>query len=404
MSLRLAARMQRIKPSPSSAAADRAAALRREGRSIVGLVVGEPDLDMPAHIAEAITEAVRRGQTRYTQNAGTPELRAAISGKLSRENGLDYPASQILVTPGAKSAIFNALLATLEQGDEVLVPAPYWVSYPDMVLACDGTPVTVVGHEQDGFKLRPEALARAITPRTRWLILNSPSNPSGAVYSESEWLGLIEVLRAHPHVWLMTDEIYEHIRFTDHEPRHPLVLEPGLKARTLVVNGVSKTYAMTGLRLGYAAGPSILIDAMAALQSQSTSNACSLSQAGALAALNGDQSLVADNAELYRQRRDRVVLRLNTIPGLRCPVPDGAFYVYVHCGGLLGKLTPQGHVLNNDDDVVMYLLEQAGVAVIPGHAYGLSPYFRLSTAASMQTIDEGCDRIDAAVAALRDSA
>ncbi|AFC86979.1 aspartate transaminase [Frateuria aurantia] len=401
MSLRLAARVQRIKPSPSSAAADRAAALRREGRSIIGLVVGEPDLDMPGHIVEAIVEAARQGQTRYTQNAGTPELRAAISAKLQRENGLDYAADQILVTPGAKSAIFNALLATLGEGDEVLVPAPYWVSYPDMVLACDGTPVTVIGHESDGFKLRPEALAQAITPRTRWLILNSPSNPTGAVYSEAEWKDLLEVLQAHPQVWLMTDEIYEHICFAGHKPRHPLVLEPGLKERTLIVNGVSKTYAMTGLRLGYAAGPPALIQAMAALQSQSTSNACSLSQAGAVAALNGDQSFVVRNAELYRCRRDEVVGRINAIDGLRCELPDGAFYVYVNCAGLLGRQTPKGQILGNDDDVVMYLLEQVGVAVIAGHAYGLSPYFRLSTAASLETLIEGCVRMATAVSLLR---
>jgi len=397
---RIAARVQRIKPSPSSAASDRANELRRQGKSIINLVVGEPDFDTPVNIRQAASAAIERGETRYTQNAGTPELRQAIVDKLTRENGLTYAANQILVTSGAKSAIFNAFAATLGAGDEVLIPAPYWVSYPDMVLACEGEPVTLACPEENAFKLTPEQLRGAITERTRWLLLNSPSNPTGASYSAAELRALADVLLDYPQVLLMTDDIYEHIRYECLDNPHILAIEPALTERTLVVNGVSKTYAMTGWRIGYAAGPADLIGAMATLQSQSTSNACSVSQAAAVEALNGDQTFVKDSVTVYQQRRDRCLDLLNAIDGLSCRKPDGAFYLYVNCSGLLGKSTPQGKRLDTDYDVVMYLLESQGVAVVAGTAYGLAPFFRMSIATDIKTLDEGCSRIAAAVAAL----
>jgi aspartate aminotransferase len=397
---RIAARVQRIKPSPSSAASDRANELRRQGISIINLVVGEPDFDTPVNIRQAASAAIERGETRYTQNAGTPELRQAIVDKLARENGLTYAANQILVTSGAKSAIFNAFAATLGAADEVLIPAPYWVSYPDMVLACEGEPVTLACPEENAFKLTPEQLRGAITERTRWLLLNSPSNPTGASYSAAELRDLADVLLDYPQVLLMTDDIYEHIRYEGLANPHILAIEPALTERTLVVNGVSKTYAMTGWRIGYAAGPADLIGAMATLQSQSTSNACSVSQAAAVEALNGDQTFVKDSVTVYQQRRDRCLDMLNAIDGLSCRKPDGAFYLYVNCSGLLGKTTVQGKQLNTDYDVVMYLLESQGVAVVAGTAYGLAPFFRMSIAADIKTLDEGCSRIAAAVSAL----
>lgn len=398
---RIAARVQRIKPSPSSAASDRANELRRQGQSIINLVVGEPDFDTPPNIRQAASAAIERGETRYTQNAGTPELRQAIVDKLARENALAYTPQQVLVTSGAKSAIFNAFAATLGAGDEVLIPAPYWVSYPDMVLACEGEPVTLACPEHNGFKLTPGQLHAAITPRTRWLLLNSPSNPTGASYSHSELRALADVLLDYPHVLLMTDDIYEHIRFDGLDNPHILAIEPALSERSLVVNGVSKTYAMTGWRIGYAAGPTDLIGAMATLQSQSTSNACSISQAAAVEALNGDQSFVKQSVLVYQQRRDLCLELLNAIPGLSCRKPDGAFYLYVNCAGLLGKTTPEGKVLHTDSDVVMYLLESQGVAVVAGTAYGLAPFFRMSIATAIATLDQGCARIATAVAALR---
>ena len=397
---RIAARVQRIKPSPSSAASDRANELRRQGQSIINLVVGEPDFDTPPHIRQAASAAIERGETRYTQNAGTPELRQAIVDKLARENGLSYRANQVLVTSGAKSAIFNAFAATLGPGDEVLIPAPYWVSYPDMVLACEGEPVTLACPEAHGFKLTPGQLRDAINERTRWLLLNSPSNPTGASYSAAELRALADVLLEHPQVLLMTDDIYEHIRYDGLDNPHILAIEPTLSERTVLVNGVSKTYAMTGWRIGYAAGPTDLIGAMATLQSQSTSNACSVSQAAAVEALNGDQSFVKDSVVVYQQRRDRCLEQLNAIDGLSCRKPDGAFYLYVNCSGLLGKTTAQGKRLDSDYDVVMYLLESQGVAVVAGTAYGLAPFFRMSIATDIKTLDEGCSRIAAAVAAL----
>lgn len=398
---RIADRVRRIKQSPSSAAAERAAELRRQGKDIVNLVVGEPDFDTPAHIRRAAAEAIESGQTRYTPTAGTPTLREAISAKLARENKLAYSPREIITTCGAKHAIFNALAITVQAGDEVLVPAPYWVSYPDMVLACDGTPVVVPCVEEDGFKLTPAVLDAAITAHTKWLIINSPSNPTGAAYTLEELQALAEVLRRHPQVLVMTDDIYEHIRFDGQATPHLLNAAPDLRERTLLINGVSKTYAMTGWRIGYAAGPADLIGALDILQSQSTSNPSSVSQAAALAALTGDQGFVAEFAETYRRRRDRGLELINAIAGLSCRKPDGAFYLFINCSGLLGRQTPQGKVLENDIDVVMYFLESSGVALVAGIAYGLSPYMRMSIATSVEIIEEGCRRMATAVAALR---
>jgi aspartate aminotransferase len=398
---RIAARVRRIKPSPSSAAADRASELRRQGRDIVNLVVGEPDFDTPAHIRDAACAAIARGETRYTMSAGTPALRQAICDKLLRENGLQYKPSDVVVTCGAKHAIFNALSATLEPGDEVIIPAPYWVSYPDMTLACDGTPVEVVCSEDDGFRLTAAALEAAITPKTRWLLLNSPTNPTGAAYSAADLRALADVLLRHPQVLLMTDDIYEHIRFDGEVLPHIVAIEPQLGDRTVVINGVSKTYAMTGWRIGYAAGPSDLIGAMETLQSQSTSNACTISQAAALAALQGDHTFLKDFVAVYRQRRDRALELINAIPGLSCRTPGGAFYLFVNCSGLIGRTTPDGKQLQSDVDVAMYLLDAEGVAMIPGSSYGVAPYFRMSIATSIAVIEEGCLRIGRAAAALR---
>jgi aspartate aminotransferase len=396
----LAARLRRIKPSPSTSAADRANELRRQGKSIVNLVVGEPDFDTPAHIRQAAIEAMGTGQTRYTLMAGTVELRQAIVAKLERENGLRYGMDELIVTSGAKSAIYSALAITIEAGDEVIIPAPYWVSYPDMVLACDGTPVTVPCPESNDFKLTPQQLEEAITPRTRWLLINSPSNPTGASYTADEYRALANVLERHPQVMVMTDDIYEHIRFDGQPTPHLLNAAPQLRDRTLAINGVSKTYAMTGWRIGYIAGPRAYIQALDTLLSQSTGSCCAISQAAAAAALNGDQSFVAESVAIYKQRRDQTVAALNAIPGISCRTPEGAFYLYVNCSGLIGRKSPQGTTLQSDTDVVMYLLESEGVAVVAGTAYGLSPYFRLSIATSIEVLAEGCRRIARAVAAL----
>ena len=398
--IRIAARMRRIKPSPSSAGTDLLAQLRREGRDIVSLLIGEPDFDTPEPIRRAAIDAIEGGQTRYTQTAGTLALRQVIAAKFERENGLHYEPRDIIVTVGAKHAIFNALSVSCEPGDEVIVPAPYWVSYPDMVLACDGTPVVVPCTERDGFLLTPGALEAAITPATRWLILNSPSNPTGAAYTAAQLRGLADVLLRHPQVLLLTDDIYEHIRFGAVDNPHIVALEPKLRERTLVVNGVSKTYAMTGWRIGYAAGPRELIAAMDMLQSQSTSGACSVSQAAALAALQGEPSFLAGWVATYQARRDLALQRFNAIPGLRCSAPAGAFYLWVHCGGLIGQRTGQGERLGTDLDVALYFLQSAGVAVIGGTSYGLSPYFRASIATGVDVIEEACRRVAAAVARL----
>ncbi len=397
---RIADRVRRIKPSPSTAAADRANELRRQGHNIVSLVVGEPDFDTPRHIRAAAAQAMEQGATRYTLMAGTLELRQAIVAKLARENGLAYALNEIMVTSGAKSAIYSLFSATLQAGDEVIIPAPYWVSYPDMVLANEGTPVCVACPESGGFKLTPAQLEAAITPRTRWLLINSPSNPTGASYTLAEYRALADVLLRHPQVLVMTDDIYEHIRFDAARTPHLLQAAPELRERVAAVNGVSKTYAMTGWRIGWVAAPRDLIQALDTLLSQSTGNCCSISQAAAAAALNGEQGFVAECVTIYQQRRDRCAAQFNAIPGLSCLLPDGAFYLYVNCAGLIGKTTPQGRTLREDGDVVMHLLD-AGVALVAGTAYGLSPYFRVSIATSIENLDEGCRRIAAAVAALQ---
>lgn len=397
---RISKRIRRIKTSPSSAAAERFAALRREGKDIINLAIGEPDFDTPAHIRQAGIEAIERGDTRYTPVAGTLALREAIAAKLERENGLTYSPRDIIVTCGAKHALFNALSVTVEEGHEVIVPAPFWVSYPDMVLACDGTPVTVTCREEDDFRLTPDALEAAITPATRWLVFNSPTNPTGTTYTTAQLRALADVLLRHPQVMVLTDDIYEHIRFEAAAPQHLLAIEPSLRDRTLLVNGVSKTYAMTGWRIGYAAGPSDLIAALDMLQSQSTSGVCSVSQAAAVTALNTEAQFLPEWVDTYRLRRDRAVHMLNDIPGIRAKAPGGAFYLYPHCGGLIGKRTREGKVLKSDNDVVIHLLEAGGVMVLAGTAYGVSPYFRMSTATSVEQIEEGCRRIAHAVAQL----
>jgi aspartate aminotransferase len=400
VSIHIASRLSRVKPSPSSAAQDRANALRRAGKDIVNLVVGEPDFDTPKHICQAACDAIQRGETRYTQGAGILALRQAIADKYQRQNGLSYAPKDIIVTVGAKHAIYNALSVTLEPGDEVIVPAPYWVSYPDMTRACLGEPVIVQCLESEGFKLTAAKLEAAITPRTRWLIINSPTNPTGSTYGGEDLRALADVLLRHPHVMVMTDDIYEHIRFESAENPHLVAVEPKLKDRTLVINGVSKTYAMTGWRIGWAAGPAELISALDMLQSQSVSNASSISQAAALAALQGDQGFVAEWAKIYKDRRDLALSMLNSVEGISCRTPDGAFYLYVNCSGMIGRTTPECKKLASDMDVAMYLLEGVGVAVIPGTVYGLSPYFRMSIATSLEVIKDGCQRIARAVDAL----
>jgi aspartate aminotransferase len=342
-----------------------------------------------------------QGATRYTLMAGTIELRQAIAAKLERDSGLSYTLSEIFATAGAKSAIYSALAVTLEPGDEVIIPAPYWVSYPDMTLACDGKPVIVTCPEDHDFKLTAAQLEAAITPRTRWLLINSPSNPTGASYTFAEYRALADVLVRHPHVLVMTDDIYEHIRFDGQSTTHFLQAAPELRDRTLVVNSLSKTYAMTGWRIGYVAGPRDLVQALDTMLSQSAGNCCSISQAAAVAALNGDQSFVTESVAIYKRRRDETLARINAIPGLSCRAPDGAFYLYVGCPGLIGKRTADGAVLQLDGDVVMYLLNRVGVAVVAGTAYGLSPYFRMSIATSIENLEEGCRRIASAVAELR---
>ena len=389
----IAPRMDRIKPSPSSAASQRARELRAAGRKIVGLSSGEPDFDTPSHICEAAVEAMKRGQTRYTTPDGTPELKQAIAGKFKRENGLDYTLDQISVATGAKQVIYNALMASLAAGDEVIVPAPHWVSNTDMTLLAEGVPVVVPCPEDRGFKLQPEDLEAVITPRTKWLILNNPCNPSGAVYTCQEMKAVIDVLLRHPHVYVLTDDIYEHILFDGRQFFTPAQVEPAIYDRTLTVNGVSKAYAMTGWRIGYAGGPRALIKTMAKLQGQSTNNPCSISQAAATAALNGPQGFVPQRSLAFQQRRDRVVELLNQIQGLRCHKPEGAFYMFPNCGALIGRKRPNGARIENDNDLTLYLLEAAEVAVVQGAAYGMSPYFRISIATSTEMLEEGCSRI-----------
>src|SRR5215468_10613764 len=357
----LADRLARVKPSPTMAMTALATELKAAGRDIISLSVGEPDFDTPSNIQEAAIAAMRRGETRYTVFDGSLELKRAVCGKFKRENGLDYETSQITISSGGKQVLYNALVATINPGDEVVIPAPFWVSYPEMVLLCDGTPVPVACSQNNGFRLRPEDLEAAITPRTKWLILNSPSNPTGAAYSEADLRAVAEVLLHHPRVWIMTDDMYEHLVYDDFEYRTIAQVEPRLYERTLTVNGVSKAYCMTGWRIGYGAGPKPLIKAMGAIQSNSTANPCSISQAAAIEALNGPQDFIAPNNAKFKERRDLVVAALNKIPGLHCPRPEGAFYVYPSCAGLLGKKTPQGEVIETDEDFVKYLLAAEGV-------------------------------------------
>ncbi|MBT4769492.1 MAG: aspartate transaminase [Rhodospirillaceae bacterium] len=396
----IAKSLSRIKPSPTMAVTQKAAELKAAGRDVIGLGAGEPDFDTPDHIKRAAIAAIEAGATKYTAVGGTPASKKAISAKFKRDNDLDYSADQIIVGTGGKQVLYNALIATVDPGDEVIVPAPYWVSYPDMALLAGGEPVIVECPEEDGFKLQPDALEAAITPKTKWLILNSPSNPTGAAYTKADMKAITDVLMRHPHVWVMSDDMYEHLVYDGFQFVTPAEIEPGLLDRTLTVNGVSKTYAMTGWRIGYAGGPAELIKAMAKVQSQSTSNPSSISQAAAVEALDGSQDFIAERNDVFRQRRDMVVDLLNEVPGLTCNKPEGAFYVYPSCAGLIGKKTPDGKVIEGDGDFVTYLLEAANVATVQGEAFGLSPYFRISYATSTEALQEACGRIKKAAEAL----
>lgn len=370
-----------------------AARLRREGRPVIVLGAGEPDFDTPDHVKAAAERAIRQGQTKYTLLDGSLELKAAIAEKFRRENGLDYAADEITVGAGAKQVIYNAFMASLDPGDEVILAAPYWTSYADMVLIAGGRPVVVVGREENGFRLDAADLEGAITSRTRWLLLNSPSNPSGAAYSREQLQPLLEVLKRHPEVWLISDDIYEHIIYDDQPFVTAAQIEPSLKDRTLTVNGVSKAYAMTGWRLGFAGGPARLIAAMAVVQSQSTSNPSSISQAAAIEALSGPQELVAERCRAFQKRRDLVVDRLNAIPGIACRQPEGAFYTFASCTGLIGRRTPDGAVIDSDSAFCSHLLQRHDVAVVPGSCFGLAPHFRISYAASEADLTTACSRI-----------
>lgn len=397
----LSDKLSRIKPSPTMAVTAKAAELRAAGQDIIGLGAGEPDFDTPDHVKEAAIEAMNRGETKYTKVDGTPAMKTAVLEKFKRENGLTYTADQITVNCGGKHTIYNAMMATLDAGDEVLIPTPYWVSYPDITLLAGGTPVFVEATLATGFKVTPEALDAAITPKTKWFIFNSPSNPSGAAYTEAEIKALGEVLEKHPHVHIFADDIYEHITYGSFKFITFAQACPTLFDRTLTMNGVAKAYAMTGWRIGYAGGDAALIKAMAKVQSQSTSNPCSISQAASIAALNGPQDFLKERADVFLGRRDLVVDMLNAAEGLTCPVPDGAFYVYPSLDGCLGKTTPGGTVINNDLDFVTYLLEDAGVAAVHGDAFGLSPHFRVSYATSTEALTTACTRIQEACAALK---
>ena len=396
----LASRLDRIKPSPTIAVTTKAAELKAAGRDVIGLGAGEPDFDTPDNIKQAAVDAIAAGQTKYTAVDGTPALKAAIVEKFKRENGLDYEPANITVGTGGKQVLYNALMATMDDGDEVLIPAPFWVSYPDMVLLAGGEPVAIACSEKNGFKLQPKDLEEAITPKTKWLILNSPSNPTGAAYTWDEMKALTDVLMKHPHVWVMTDDMYEHLVYDNFVFCTPAQVEPELLERTLTVNGVSKAYAMTGWRIGYAGGPVPLIKAMAKIQSQSTSNPSSISQAAAVEALSGPQDFIPANNKLFKERRDMVVAMLNDCPGLTCLKPEGAFYVYPSCAGVIGKKTPDGKTISSDGEFVTYLLESVGVAAVQGEAFGLSPYFRISYATSTEALKEACTRIKKACEAL----
>ena len=386
-------RMNRIKPSPSSMATQRSRALKAAGHDVVGLTAGEPDFDTPPNVIEAVARAMAASKTKYTDIGGTPELKAAVRDKFLRENQLEYSAAEVIVSTGGKQVIFNALMSTVQKGVEVIVPAPFYVSYPDIVMLAGGTPVPVTCPAEKGFKLQPEDLERAITPRTRWLILNAPNNPSGAVYSRQELRALAEVLIRHPQVWVLSDDIYEHVLFDGREFCTMAQVASELKERTLTVNGASKAYAMTGFRIGYCVGPQELIKAMTKLQSQSTSSPSSLGQAATLEALTGPQGFIAERTKIFQDRRDSVVAQLNAIPGISCHLPEGAFYVFPSCAGVMGKKTPSGQVLKTDEDFVLYLLESEKLAGVHGAAYGSTPFFRFSFATSMAVLDEGCMRL-----------
>ena len=401
MSSLQSAALARVKPSATLAVTARARELKREGRDVIGLGAGEPDFDTPENVKEAAIAAIRRGETKYTDVDGIPELKAAVAAKFARENGLGYRTDQIHVAPGGKTVIYNALLATLSPGDEVIVPAPYWVSYPDMVLLAGGEPVTVVGHEADGFKLKPPSLEAVITARTKWLILNSPSNPTGAAYTRAELEALAEVLRRHPQVWVLTDDMYEHLIYGDFDFVTLAQVAPDLAERTLTVNGVSKAYAMTGWRIGFAGGPRPLIDLMRKVAGQTTSNPSSISQWAAVEALNGPQDFIAERAKHFERRRDLVVSMLNQASGVRCATPEGAFYVYPSIEDLIGKKTEGGAVIDSDDAFAAELLDAEGVAVVQGSAFGLSPYFRVSYATSEDVLEEACRRIQRFCASLK---
>ncbi len=393
--------LNRIQPSATIAISNKALAMQAEGQNVIGLAAGEPDFDTPQNIKDAAIVAIQKGKTKYTAVDGIAELKKAIVDKFARENGLTYKTSQVSVGTGGKQVLFNALMATVNPGDEVIVPAPYWVSYPDIVLLAGGIPVIVQGKPENGFKLQAADLDKAITQKTKWLILNSPSNPSGAAYSQSEMKALTDVLVKHPHVWVLTDDMYEHLVYDDFTFVTPAQVEPSLYERTLTMNGVSKSYCMTGWRIGYAAGPEVLIKAMAKLQSQSTSNPSSIAQWAAVEALNGPQDFIPKHNEVFKERRDLVVSMLNQAKGLKCATPEGAFYVYPSCAGAIGKAAPSGKVIATDEDFVSELLAAEGVAAVHGGAFGTSPFFRISYATATTTLEDACSRIQRFCANLR---
>ena len=389
----LSTALERVKPSPTIAISTKAAELKAAGRDVIALAAGEPDFDTPDHIKAAAVKAIAEGKTKYTAPDGMPELKQAICAKFLRENSLTYSPAQVTVGTGGKQTLYNAFIATLNAGDEVVIPAPYWVSYPDMVLLAGGTPVIAPTSQENNYKLTPAQLEAALTPKTKWFIFNSPSNPTGAGYSWDELKALTDVLLRHPHVWVMTDDMYEHLVYDDFTFATPAQVEPGLYDRTLTVNGVSKAYCMTGWRIGYAAGPAELIKAMSKVQSQSTSNPCSISQAAAVEALNGPQDFIAEHNKSFKERRDLVVSMLNQANGIDCLTPDGAFYVYPSCAGSIGKSTTAGKKIESDLDFATELLAAEGVAVVHGEAFGLSPHFRISYATSTEALEDACQRI-----------
>jgi aspartate aminotransferase len=390
----IADQIMRIKPSATIAVTDKARALKAAGRDVIGLGAGEPDFDTPENIKEAAIKAIRDGKAaKYTAVDGVAELKAAVSQKFKRENELDYKPSQIIIGTGGKQVLYNALIATLNPGDEVIIPAPYWVSYPDMVLLAGGTPVEVVATMKSGYKMQPEDLERAITPKTKWIIFNSPSNPTGAAYTKDELKAITDVLMRHPHVHVMSDDMYEHLVYDNFEFFSPAQLEPRLYERTLTVNGVSKAYCMTGWRIGYAGGPEKLIKTMAMIQSQSTSNPTAVAQWAAVEALNGPQDFIPKHNKIFKERRDLCVSMLNQASGIQCPKPEGAFYVYPSCAGTIGKTAPNGKKLETDEDFVTELLEAEGVAVVQGTPFGVGPAFRISYATATSALEEACTRI-----------